>query len=156
MTAIRSIMPRRTEGMPDKPAFRGCRAIVAAAATIACGLLAAPLQADHVPYGALVEITGTAGSDGQVTLDASIPGFVADPSQQTDFQFRMRGSETTTWDDEWFNMVDGNVTVTDFIGYGTSPYSFQARAWNMRKIEGEWHLTYSPPSGTITVSVGTQ
>ena len=68
MTAIRSTKTARTEDMTAKPAFRGCRTIVAAAAVIACGLLAAPLQADHETFTATVTLTATPG-DGEVTLE---------------------------------------------------------------------------------------
>ena len=146
MTAIRST---KTD-MTAKPAFRGCRTIVAATAVIACGLLAAPLQADHVAYDVTVTLTTTI-SDGQVTLTASIDGFVTDPNQQTGFQFAMKG-EGQEWSDGWWNMGDvggsANVTIQDFIGYGDGPYYFKVRAWNAARVDGSVHFTYSPTTET--------
>ena len=74
MTAIRSTktaLTDRTEDMTAKPAFRGCRAIAAAAAVIAFGLLAAPLRADHQALDVTVTLAATLGDDGVVTLEFS-------------------------------------------------------------------------------------
>lgn len=156
MTAIRSMETARTEEMTTKQAFRGCRAIAAAAAVVACGLLAAPLQAtDSHPWpDATVTLTATVGDGGQVTLNASVSPAPVGPNQQTDFQYVIKSSGNEFDYTEWWNMGDGSVTYTDFGGYGEGPYSFRARAWNMSKVDGEWRLRISDMSDVVTVDPG--
>ena len=147
MTAIHSTETTRTGDMTTKLVFRGRRAIVAAAAVVACGLLAAPLQAEHVAYDVALTLTTTVSAEKHVTLTATIDGFVADPQQQTGFQYTMKG-EDQEYSDDWYNMGDvggsANVTVQDFIGYGDGPYHFKVRAWNARVDAGSLHFSYSP------------
>ena len=148
----------KTAHLTAKQAFRGCRAIIAAVAVIACGLFAAPLQADHITYDATVTLTATLGDSRQVTLNASVDGFIYNPSEQTGFEYRMRQGEGSYSDSGWMTMNagvmttprDGNVSV-DLSGDG--PFHFQARAWNMRQIDGEWHLAVSDPSAEVTVEL---
>ena len=89
MTAIRSTKTIRTKDRTAKPTFRGYRGIVTAATVIAFGLLAAPLQADHLD-DTTVTLTATVGDDDMVTLSvsASPPVNNNDPRQETRYQFR--------------------------------------------------------------------
>ena len=157
MTAIRSIKTARTEDRTAKPVFRGGRAIVAAAAVIAFGLLAAPLQADHVTYDATVTIELTDGQDGNVVeLTVQSSPANTDPRQQTGLQYRTK-VEGTEWSESSWGAIGDEVGDTatmsfwDFTVDGL--WSFQARAWNMRQIDGEWHLTFSTPSEVLTWEV---
>ena len=114
---------------------------------VACGLLAAPLQAEHIAYDVTVTITETVVEDDKLKFDVSIPGFVYDSSQQTGLKWTIRpnGGE---WD-HWFDMGmstsgSGSVEIWDLTEeYGDGPWTLAAKAWNMRKIDGEWHLTWS-------------
>ena len=154
MTATRSTRAARTENMTAKLAFRGCRAVAAAAAVIAFGLLAAPAYADHVKYNATVTLAVTVGTDGSATLNMSYSPLNTDPRQQTGFQFRERQQSDGDWngaDDGWETLGSKSThTIQDFLG--TPPFYVQVRAWNMRKIDGEWHGTVSDPSAEVEVN----
>ena len=161
MTAIRSIKTTRTEDMTAKPAFRDRRAIVAAAAVIACGLLAAPLQADHEAYEVTVTLTGTVNVDEsekveQVKLEASVSSLVDNPKlEQTGFQFReWEGGGNAP--DSWWDMGTG-VNVSSVEQYvhldGDGPFHFQARVWHVSAVDGDLHFSVSEPSETVTVDL---
>ena len=154
MTAIRSTKTIRTKDRTAKPTFRGYRGIVTAAAVIAFGLLAAPLQADHALSDVSVTLTATVGNDDMITLDVSAnpPVNNNDPSQQTGLQFRYRqGDGVWAGDDDGWETVGLGSLMWEPLGDG--PFYFQARVWNYRKVDGEWHASVSESSAVVTVDL---
>ena len=152
MTAIRSRKTIRTEDMTAKPAFRGCRAMVAAAAVVACGLLAAPLQADHESFSATVTLTATPG-DGEVTLNV---GGITTSASFAWVGYQYRGGP---WDTQWTliggeaddsGAVTASVIVQDLTN-GVE-VSFEARAFRANMEDGEWHFQYSGASDSVSVT----
>ena len=142
-----------TGGHAAGPARRRFRVIVSMAAMIACGLLAAPLQADHETFNVAVTLQGAPG-DGQVTLRASHTGsgnVVGIAAYDELIVYRFREKVDGVWDDSWWNMgSEGTTTVTDLTN-GTA-YTYQAQALMARRVDGEWHYAYSDPSGEVTVT----
>ena len=156
MTAIRSTKTAPMEDMTAKPAFPGCRAIVTAAAVIAFGLFAAPLQADHETFDVTVTLEATAG-DGQVELTAthtassSVTG-AAVAGEIIDCLFQEKRADAD-WGDSWWNMSECRNTVGD-LENGTA-YSFRSKAFRAtRDSEGGLHFAYSEPSEAVTVTPG--
>ena len=139
MSAMHSMETARTEDMTAKPVFRGCRAIVAAATVIACGLLAAPLQAEHQTIDVTMTLTATAGNT-YVTLAASHTGAL-----NVHYQYR---EET---EDIWRHMAD-TAQVWDLTN--GVPYTFEGRALQLvgENDDGSDHFIYSDVSESVTVT----
>ena len=151
MTAIRSTKTTSAEDMTAKPALRGRRAIVAAAAVVACSLLAAPLQAEHETFDVTVTLTATPG-DGEVTLQAShgVDSHVGAQSLEI-VGYQFRGQSNGEWDDDWWHMyADGSGYVRELTN-GTA-YTFQARAYRATSGDDGYHYAYSDPSESVTVT----
>ena len=162
MTAIRSMETARTVDM-TKPAFRGRRAIVAAAAVVACGPLAAPLQAEHEPFDVTVTVTASVDNDGPVDVRGMVKlemsmtgepdGLFDDPSQQAGFAWRWRGKSGNwiQWESTPSSSDSDTLWISDFSN-AVGPYYFQVRAWNARKVDGGVHVFLSDMTGDGPVS----
>ena len=138
-----------TGGHAASPARRRFLATVSIAAMIACGLFAAPLQADHETLNVVVTLEATPG-DGYVTLRASQVG-LGDAVDAGITGYHFREQFDGAWDDSWWNMgSDGSSTVSDLVN-GTA-YTYQARAYKVSVLDGQYHYVYSDSSAAVTVT----
>ena len=154
MTATRSRRAARTESIIAIPTFRGCRAVAAAAAVTAFGLVAAPAQAQSEAdntvntYDVTVTLSVTVAADGTATISpSSTPN--TNPNEDVGYQFQDREG-TNSYGDGWWNIsVEGVHYIDPGFWLTDGPYYLRARAWRMRYADGEYQLTYSDPSAEV-------
>jgi hypothetical protein len=132
------------------PTFRGCRAIVAAAAVTALSLFAAPPSAQADTYDVTVTLSVTVATDGTATLSpSSTPS--PDSNEDVGYQFQDREGNGD-YGDGWWNMgVDGTHEIDPSFWLTDGPYYVRARAWRTHDDDGESTLTYSEPSAEVEV-----